>query len=390
MGLDDIIARRSLDELDRPLGEARGLPGSAYGPAFFELENRYLFPRSWAAVAVGGEIPNAGDALPVELGEWPLLLVRNASGQIGAFFNICRHRGMRLVTEHSCGRTELRCPWHAWTYDLDGHLMATPDMAGPGIGGTTGELPRDCHLKPLRVAHWHDFVFVNIDGRAVPFEEYRDPVDALFADYDFSLLRFARHWERLYEGNWKIAHEGAIEDYHVRWGHPQLTVDAEARRGRWTTHDRCYAAVIFDVTYRPGEAPARALPTMLRSPGDGLDRYFVVNLFPTGQIWSSAHHAIFVLLLPDGWNRTRLVFNYYLVGEAATDSRYADERRAHFEAWERIAQQDEDYVKYVHANAQVRDRVGVHPRFAPYWEGAVRDFQRMVVETIREGEAASR
>src|SRR5579859_3142695 len=124
---EDAAARAALA---RPLAEAEGLPGYYYGGEFFAVEQRLLFPRGWAAIAVGARIPSTGDMLPVDLAGWPLLLVRQADGGIMAFHNMCRHRALLLVPEPCAGERSIRCPWHAWRYALDGALQATPEIGG--------------------------------------------------------------------------------------------------------------------------------------------------------------------------------------------------------------------------------------------------------------------
>src|SRR5262245_44270395 len=126
--VEAILGQSTIEALKRPAGKAFGLPGAAFtSETFHALENERLFPRSWTAAGVASDIPNAGDALPVTVAGLPLVLVRDRDGQVRAFHNMCRHRGMRLVAEPCSGKSVLRCPWHSWTYALDGRLMATPN-----------------------------------------------------------------------------------------------------------------------------------------------------------------------------------------------------------------------------------------------------------------------
>ena len=394
MRLEDIVDAERLEALYRPIGEAYGLPGAVYGQAFYELENRYVFPRGWAAVGVGGEIPDPGDAVPVMLGDWPLILLRNQEGRINVFHNVCRHRGMRVLPALCRGRKALKCPWHSWTYDLDGKRIATPDIGGPGVDRATGVARGIDGLVAARVALWHDFIFVNIGGNAPPFEEYRRPIDDLFADYELSNLRYAGVWECIYDGNWKVSMEGAVEDYHARWGHPQLWRDTVSVEDHVRNYGHVYAAVVSEVIMREDVEDKRiynrALPTLSKPGVAANGRAYVANLFPTGIVTVAPDHVLFVLFTPDGWDRTRIVFYYYFAGEAAIDPAYEDSRRAIKDEWELIGRQDDDYVRYVHANTKMRDEIGMRPCFSSYWEGAVQHFQKMVVETIQEGQKANR
>src|SRR5262249_7145020 len=99
--LADFISDDDIAALERPLGQAIGLPGRVFSAEFFEVEQHCLFPRIWCPVAFASDIPDRGDALPVDLAGWPVLLVRAEDGEIRAFLNICRHRAMQVVTQPS-------------------------------------------------------------------------------------------------------------------------------------------------------------------------------------------------------------------------------------------------------------------------------------------------
>ena len=152
--LADFIGDQEIAALERPLGEATGLPGRVFSAEFFELEQRCFFPRIWCPAGFASDIPDPGDALPVELAGWPILLVRGEDGEIRGFLNICRHRAMRVVTEPCKGRTSFTCPWHAWTYDLSGRLITTPKLGGDRLNQDP-DFPTDgLALKPVRVGCW--------------------------------------------------------------------------------------------------------------------------------------------------------------------------------------------------------------------------------------------
>ena len=108
-----------------------GLPARAYtDTAFLELENQTLFQRTWVFCGFAHELPRSGDLQPVEIAGQPVLLVRDSDDRTRAFHNVCRHRCLKLV-EQQCNTGKLiRCPYHAWAYDLDGNLKASPHFGG--------------------------------------------------------------------------------------------------------------------------------------------------------------------------------------------------------------------------------------------------------------------
>jgi choline monooxygenase len=295
---------------------------------------------------------------------------------------------MRLLPEPCRGRSVLRCPWHSWTYDLAGRLVATPDLGGDKVRTAPGFDNAGLGLKPVRLAQWHDYLLVNIDGKAPEFSDHIRPFERFLAGYDLSVMRHGGRWEGVYPGNWKIAVEGAIEDYHLPWGHPELMQGVVRRNARVDFAGRCFAAVSGRFEYPAGEGPVltrlkRSMPSMPVEPPAEPDRYFIVNLFPVGLMTLRADTMMLGLFTPDGPERTRLVFHHYFAGDAASDPAFAQQRREILDNLAFVAEQDIGYVKGVQSNLATRDRLDFPTRFSPYWEGAVQHFQKMVVETIR-------
>jgi choline monooxygenase len=371
--------------LERPLGEAEGLPGDYYGADFYRREQRALFPRTWAAVAVGAKIPNPGDVLPVDLAGWPLLLVRKADGEVAAFHNICRHRAIRLVAQPCSNLKSLRCTWHAWRYSLDGELLATPELGGARTGEAAGFDKAELGLKPVRVGRWLDFIFVNIDGTAPPFEEHIAPLAALLKNYDFSNLRYACGFEDSYNGNWKIVTESGIEEYHLPFGHPQLNAHLLRNSTPHIVHP-VYSAISVDLTGFPASKEQRAwnarLPDLPHDDAAGPRLLYAINIFPTGGILLAADHVMLGLHLPDGPERTKMSINVYADGDAATSLDYTAARQGTLDMWAEVLPQDAAFIEGVQATIAVRDAAGIKTRFSPYWEAGVHSFQKMVLDAV--------
>ena len=128
-----------------PIETANGLPNACYvDDDMFCHERDTLFRDSWAAVGFGKDIARPGMVRPVNFLGTPLLLVRNAEGEINVFENVCRHRGMILVDEPRQLPGPITCPYHAWSYDLDGKLRRTPHVGGSGIDTMKASIPATC------------------------------------------------------------------------------------------------------------------------------------------------------------------------------------------------------------------------------------------------------
>ena len=163
-----VIGAEALAAFETPGPVARGLPSTAYtSEAFSALENERIFPDSWVLAGFAHELDRAGDASPVTVAGKPVLLVRDARGQIRAFHNVCRHRCLKLVDKPGNVGKAIRCPYHSWTYGLEGDLRLTPYFGGRDPRATPPGFDRRAHgLAPVRSATWHDWIFVNLSGAA--------------------------------------------------------------------------------------------------------------------------------------------------------------------------------------------------------------------------------
>ncbi|HLE99335.1 MAG TPA: aromatic ring-hydroxylating dioxygenase subunit alpha [Gaiellaceae bacterium] len=195
----------------------RTLPWSWYtDPAALRLEQEQIFRRSWQYVGHAGEVPEPGSFAANRVADVPVVLVRDEEGTLRAFLNVCRHRGS-IVCDGSGRRRTLQCPYHAWTYGLDGRLLAAPRLASEGDDDR-----EELGLVPLRLASWGPLLFVNPDPEAAPLEEVLDgtPKRIAEAGIDVDALRFLRRWEYEVDANWKIVAENFLECYHCPTAHP--------------------------------------------------------------------------------------------------------------------------------------------------------------------------
>jgi phenylpropionate dioxygenase-like ring-hydroxylating dioxygenase large terminal subunit len=190
---------------------AETLPWSWYtDPEILRREQERIFLRAWQYVGHAGQVVEAGDHFPAEAGEVPVVVVRDEDGTVRAFLNVCRHRGSQLVEE--AGRREtLQCPYHAWTYGLDGSLRTAPRSdREPGFdaGGLS--------LVELRLEAWGPFLFVNPDPDARPLLDALRPLPEL-VPLDGLEFRIRDDYEL--QANWKIACENYLECYHCPVAH---------------------------------------------------------------------------------------------------------------------------------------------------------------------------
>ncbi len=202
--------------LSTPLEEARGLPPQVYlSEEFYELELEHLFRRDWICVGREEEAENPGDYFTIELAGEPLVVVRGADNRLRALSNVCRHRYMQVVMGQG-NAARLSCPYHGWTYQLDGSLMGATSMAESRI------LDKDnCRLPEFRLETWLGFIFVNLDADAESLGPRLQTLGDRLAPYHIDRMRISSMYDEIWEGNWKLTMENNAEAHHHRTLHPE-------------------------------------------------------------------------------------------------------------------------------------------------------------------------
>jgi len=197
----------------------RALPAWAYShPQMTRLEYERLLKPSWQIVCHVNSIPAPGDYVTLDLGADSVVAVRTSQGEIRAFHNVCRHRGARILEGAGNCPGVITCPYHGWSYRLNGELRAMTAR------GTFPALDRaQLGLKPVRVQQMFGFVFVCLADNPLPLEEIWAGVAAEFAPHRFEQMQpYGRMYIEHWECDWKIAMDNYLESYHVPIGHPGL------------------------------------------------------------------------------------------------------------------------------------------------------------------------
>jgi phenylpropionate dioxygenase-like ring-hydroxylating dioxygenase large terminal subunit len=209
------------------MNAGRSNPWSWYeDPAIARLERERIFRRAWQYAGRVDELTAPGSFAAAHVAGLPVVLTRDRDDVLRAFANVCRHRGS-VVASGAGERGTLQCPYHAWTYGLDGGLRAAPrtredpELDTSGIG-----------LVPMAVGTWGPFVFVNPDPDAEPLADALGDLPDVVAAHGLDLdgLRFHHRVEYEIRANWKIALENYLECYHCRLNHPGLVAVIDDRR----------------------------------------------------------------------------------------------------------------------------------------------------------------
>ena len=156
---------KKLENVDKPIEIANGLPNECYtSENYLAFEKEKVFCDKWTVIGVGSSIPNPGDAKPYNLLGIPLILVRDKNMEIRVFHNVCSHRGFKLLDEPCTLKNVIRCPYHSWSYDFKGNLIATPNIGGLNVHQSGKFIKSKSNLKKVRSEVWMDMVFVNINS----------------------------------------------------------------------------------------------------------------------------------------------------------------------------------------------------------------------------------
>ena len=218
---------KNLFKIKKPknLNTVFGLPAKSYTDEnFWKKECNTVLSDGWLFIGFVHELKKSGDVIPLFIADKPILLVKNNNNEVTAFHNVCSHRCLKLVDEKKNVGKIIRCPYHSWSYDLDGKLKSAPH-----VGGTNQHKPKgfnflDHGLKKIKIHIWHDWIFINFNGKAKKFKEYARPLIKKFNDIDLTKLKYAATLDfGKINTNWKFLIENFIEPYHVQFVHKTTT-----------------------------------------------------------------------------------------------------------------------------------------------------------------------
>lgn len=213
------IDQADLDATLAPFGHSLTLPREAYvSEAVLDFEIDRFFTRGWVCAGRIESLLGPGQARAIEVGRERILVMRDEAGTLRAFFNVCRHRGHELLAVgHTVDMRVLKCPYHAWTYSLEGKLKGAPSLT------RSPDFDKDDYpLVEVASAVWEGFVFVDPSGGAGPLAQHLGNLAGYLAPYRIADLRVAARHDYEIEANWKVAVENYHECYHCSSIHPAL------------------------------------------------------------------------------------------------------------------------------------------------------------------------
>ncbi len=341
------IPLTTLDAVRKPIAEANGMPNAVYDdPALFEYERDNVLGRNWAGLLFSSELPKNGFAKPVDFMGLPLAVMRNREGEIKVFHNVCSHRGMILLREETEVEGMVRCPYHSWTYDLNGNLKGTPHIGGVGKHSAEGFVCEKHGLRSVRSAVWNDIVFINLSADAVEFDTFIQPLierwEAFTGANGLDKVEIAAtgsSMELIVESNWKLAVENYCEAYHLPWVHPSLNT--------YSPLDQHYNLIVNDemsgqgsYNYNLSDIAGTQLPQFPDWPQEQIRQAEYISLYPNILLGVQADHVFSIILMPQSNSRTLEKLQLAYVGKEATGDEYAACRSAVLESWKVVFGED--------------------------------------------------
>lgn len=331
-----------------PLEESCTIPASWYVDERIAcLERQQVFGETWQVVARLDQLQRPGQFVTAQLAGEPLVIVRSTDGQLRAFYNVCRHHAAAVVTEAEGSANLFRCPYHGWSYGLDGGLKGAPEFEG-----VCGFDRAQNGLVALQVATWEQFVFVNLDPKAAPLTDFLGGLVRRIAPLDLGHLHFFERRTYTLNCNWKVFVDNYLDGgYHVPHLHKALNSVLDYRQYTIENEDR------YCLQSSPMVTSTVDASTSATRQGD---RALYFWQYPNLMINLYQGYMDTNIVLPDGVDRCRVIFDFYFddVSNAA-----AERNRESTAVGERVNDEDvgicESVQRGLHSRAYAAGRLSV-------------------------------
>lgn len=319
MSLDHVVQEDDVVQEDRM---RHTLAGPYYrDPSVFQLEFDHVFAKTWFCLGRSEAVGAPGGYLAADIVDQPVVVVRDRDGVLRAFHNVCRHRGT-LLLEPGAGtlRGSIKCPYHAWTYRLDGRLVGTPHVK-------PHEVDREqLGLAAIRVDEWEGCLFVNLSGDAPPLTAWLDDQDdepRAFEKWNLGDLRVGRTITHEVAANWKILFENYEECLHCPAVHPELVALIPAYRAGAVSEGRDDGGVsLADGLQAFTTTGASNLPRLPGLSADESTCYYGAYIFPNATIDVSGQFAALKTIIPRAVDRSTLITEYLFSPETMASAHF--------------------------------------------------------------------
>jgi len=387
--LSDVLDLAKIKVVTKPIAESHGLPNECYmSDEYAKIERKKLFEEKWSVIGVASSTPNPGDIRPFDLLDIPLIVLRDKNNKIRVFHNVCSHRGFKLVQQSEKLKKFIRCPYHSWSYDLEGELISTPHIGGVGKH-ESADFDKSCNgLKEVRSYVWMDLIFVNISAQAESFDEFIKPLDNRWSEFlskeDRKLIRHPidhGYFQFRVKSNWKFAIENYCESYHLPWIHPDLNSYSKLEDHYMILANNNGFAGQGSVTYNPNFVSKEKFSCFPNWPKDKLNHAEYVALFPNVMLGIHRDHYFAFWLEPINHSSTIEHMEVYYVGDdSAYSDQYKEIREENSSLWFKVLSEDINAIEGMQAGRNSPSYTG--GKFSPVMDIATHNFHKWVVTNI--------
>jgi choline monooxygenase len=347
--LSEILDIKKLMNVDKKIETANGLPNQCYtSDQYLKYERSKIFCDKWTVIGVGSSVPNAGDAKPYNLLGIPLMIVRDKDLKIRVFHNVCSHRGFKLLDKPCTLKNVIRCPYHSWSYDFKGNLIATPHIGGLDIHQSDKFKKNQSNLKEVRSKIWMDIIFANINSNEIDFEDYIKPLEQRWSKFinldDQKLLVYSNDYGSFdleVNCNWKFAIENYCESYHLPTIHPELNKVSNINDHYHIQGLPNRFAGQGSKKYEQSAKENKKFNTFKNWEKNSLKYSEYIALFPNVMIGLHLDHFYVFWLEPLATNKTKEHMQMYYVGEKSANGEELKElRKENARFWKDVMLED--------------------------------------------------
>ncbi|RWR28540.1 (2Fe-2S)-binding protein [Sinirhodobacter populi] len=359
-----------------PFEQAQAMPVSVYtSPDFLALEQDRIFARSWLCAGRADALKVPGDYLTLEIAGEPVIVLRDQEGALRAMSNVCRHR-MSVLLEGRGHARVITCPYHAWTYSLDGSLRGAPAMEL-----NSSFCKQDIRLPAIRCVDWQGWIMITLDPDLPdPAVQFAD-VDGLVGYLDMGSYVETFREEHRWNTNWKILAENFMESYHLPMCHGGTIGGAVKLRDM--TCPEGFEAFNYHHILKDDSVPlALAHPANTALTGEERNRTWLLSIYPSLLITLTPGYFWYLSLMPDGPDHVKILYGGGLSPDFIADP----QAEAHFRALKALL----DDVNDEDRGCTERVWRGMQSRFATpgalsHLERPNFEFARWIFDKVRQG-----
>jgi choline monooxygenase len=387
--LSEVLDLNKIEAVNQPIDKAHGLPNECYtSEKYLIIERERVFQDKWTAIGIGSSVPNPGDALPYNLLGIPLIILRDKERKIRVFHNVCSHRGHKLLDKPCSLKNLLRCPYHSWSYDLEGKLVATPHIGGLNIHESEKFEKSKSNLKEVRSKIWMDIIFININNNEIEFDEYIRPLEDRWLKFitkdDQNSLIYSRDYGYFnldVKSNWKFAIENYCESYHLPWIHPELNkVSNISDHYHIQGLPNRYAGQGSNKYEQPLKGN-KSFANFSNWPKEFSKNSEYIALFPNVMIGLHIDHFYVFWLEPISVNETKEHLAMYYIGEeSANGKEFESMRKENSRFWKDVMSED---IKAIEGMQEGRSSPSYNGgNFSPVMDNPTHQFHKWVAGNL--------